>query len=178
MAGGSGASANLAADNAVARNASQSRDGVMSSFGKNEQALQTARGDTEKDFIELMKSISDSRRTQEQALRAGVIGQEQGLDATLGEIAAARQNLISGSGGTAAAQPYRDSFNQKQTALDALPEQFRNIASRDVSVSKPQLSDYLVDRQALNASAQTGGQEQYSPYKSFLEKNREEEQRI
>ena len=177
MAGGSGASANLAADNAVAREASSSRDGVMSSFGENAMALDKAQGRTKDDYEDLLKEIADSRKTQEQSLRGGIFDQRQNLDATMADIDLERTRLRGGDP-LAAMQPYNDRFNTNQKALQALPEQYRNIASRDVSVESPKLADYLVDRQALNASKQNGGQEQYSPYKAFLDRNREEEQRI
>jgi len=177
MAGGSGASANLAGSNAVARQASQQRDGVMGSFGKNERNLDLAVGDTKTDFEKLLEEIKASRRTQEESLRAGVGAQEQGINQTLAEIAAERARVMGGDQ-LSAAQPYQDRYLGIQNQLDALPGQFRNEASRAVKATAPKLSDYLVDRQALNASKQNGGQEQYSPYKAFLDRNREEEQRI
>ena len=174
MAGGSGASANLAGSNAVARQASQQRDGVMGSYGKNEQALQTARDDTQTDFEKLLAEIKRSRNTQEQALRGGIIDQRNNFNSTMADIDLERTSLRGGDP-LAAMQPYTDRFNTNQAELQALPEKYRNIASRDVSVSKPALADYLVDKQALNASNQNGGQQQYSPYKAFLDKNKEEE---
>ena len=174
MAGGSGGSAQLAANNAVARTASGERTGVMGSFGKNEQALQTARDDTQTDFEKLLEEIKASRNTQEQALRGGIIDQRDNFNNTMADIDLERTSLRGGDP-LAAMQPYTDRFNTNQAELQALPEKYRNIASRDVSVSKPALADYLVDKQALNASNQNGGQQQYSPYKAFLDKNKEEE---
>jgi len=176
MAAGSGASANLAANNAVARSASQERGGVLGKFGENSRSLDIAEGDTETDFERLLEEIKASRRDQEESLRAGIGTQKQGINQSLAEIAAERAR-VTGGNQLSAAQPYQDRYLGVQDKLDALPDKFRNQAGRDVEVNAPKLSDYLVDRQAINASEATG-QTQYSPYAAFLNRNREEEQRV
>lgn len=175
MASGSGSSAyQFAAPQAVARQASQQRGNVLSNFGKNERDLDTAVNDTNVDFQSVLENIAQQRREKEESLRAGILQQEQGLQGSLSDIASERAGLLGGNALSATA-PYRDRYMGIQNELDALPSRFANaITPRELKVSTPKLSDYLVDRQALNASNQTG-EKQYSPYKAFIQKDEEEQ---
>lgn len=175
MASGSGSSAyQFAAPQAVARQASQQRSNVLGSFGQNERNLDTAISDTNVDFQSVLDNIAQQRREKEESLRAGVLQQEQGLQSSLSDIASERAGLMGGNALSATA-PYRDRFMGIQNELDALPSRFANsISARELNVATPKLSDYLVDKQAINATNQTG-QSQYSPYKAFLQKKDEEQ---
>lgn len=174
MASGSGSSAyQITAPNAVARQASQQRNSVMSNYGQNERDIDTAVGDTKVDFTNLLQEIANQRRQREEELRAGVYGQQQGINQSLAEIASERARLQGGNS-LSAMRPYQDRYLGLQTQIDQLPTQFRtDITSRDLNVKTPNLRDYMVDRQAINANRQ--GQSQYSPYSQFLRKDEEEQ---
>ncbi len=174
MAAGSGASANLAANSAVARQASQQRNNVMSGYAANERDLSTAENDTNVDFESLLQDIANQRRQKEEEFRAGLAQQEQGIVQSQGEIAAERARLQGGNA-LSAMRPFQDRFFGLQNNIDQLPSQFAtNVTPRDLNVRTPQLRDYLVDRQAVNATRQSG-QAQYSPYSAFLNRRDEEE---
>ena len=174
MASGSGSSAyRQAAPNAVARQASQQRGSVMSRFGENDRNIDIAQGDTQTDFQKILEEIAQKRRESEESLRSGVGIQEQGITQSLAEIAAAKAGLLGGSQ-LDAMKPYQDRYAGIQGELDALPSRFMsNYTPRALNTSAPKLSDYLVDRQAINSSRATG-QTQYSPYAAFLNKDEEE----
>jgi hypothetical protein len=178
MASGANSSAyKFAAPNAVARQASQGRNKVMDSFGRNELGLDKAVEDTNVDFQSLLGEIAKQRREKEEALRSGVATQEQGVQNSLAEIAAERARLQGGNA-LSAMRPYQDRFNSLQDTIDQLPSRFAsNITPRELSVAQPKLSDYLVDRQAINAS-EASGQSQYSPYSAFLKSKDDEEQQL
>jgi hypothetical protein len=173
MASGSGSSAyQLAAPNAVARQASQQRSNVMTNYGQNERDLNTAVDDTNVDFESLLNEILQQRRDREEELRAGVTTQQQGIYQGMGDIAAERARLRGGDP-MSASRPYETRYTQLQDSLDALPGKYRNaVSARDLNVKTPSLRDYMVDRQAINANRQ-GGQSQYSPYLNFLKKDEE-----
>lgn len=173
MAAGSGASANLAANSAVARQASQQRNNVMSGYAANDRDLSTAENDTNVDFESLLQDIANQRKQKEEEFRAGLAQQEQGIVQSQGEIAAERARLQGGNT-LSAMKPYQDRYFGLQTNIDQLPAQFAtNVSARDLNVKTPQLRDYLVDRQAVNATRQSG-QQQYSPYSAFLQRKEED----
>lgn len=178
IASGSGSSAyRYAAPNAVARDASRKRGDVMSTFGRNDRDLTTAEGDAELDYKDVLDSIAQQRRAKEQDLRSGIYGQEQSIQEMLANIAAERARLTGGGYGAArvAQQPYRDRYFQLQDQLDALPGQFTNaVSARDLNVRTPELSDFTVDRTALNANREMGSSDS-SPYAQLLKKMRQQD---
>jgi hypothetical protein len=177
MAGGTGGSAyKLAAPMAVARDASAKRGDVMTNFGQNERDLDQAVGDTSTDFGLIMKDIADRRKREEESLRAGIFGQEQGINSSLAEIAAERARLQGGNA-LSAMRPYETRYNEIQGQLTQLPNQFAVQPARDLQVKTPSLRDYLVDRTAINANRQ-GGQSTYSPYAQFLKPKDDEELQV
>jgi hypothetical protein len=177
MASGSGSSAyQFAAPNAVARDASKKRSSVMNNYGTNERNLDLAVGDTEVDYGNLLNEITNKRRTEEESLRAGVLGQEQQITNSLGEIASERARLQGGNT-LNAMRPYQDRYLGIQNEIGALPNKFAVTNPREVKVTQPKLSDYLVDKTAINASNQSG-QTQYSPYLAFLNRQRDDEEQL
>lgn len=177
MASGSGSSAyRFAAPNAIARDASKKRSSVMNSYGQNERNLDLAVDDTDVDYGNLLNEITNKRRTEEESLRAGILGQEQGIQQSLGEIAGERARLRGGNV-LNASRPFQDRYLGIQNEIGALPNRFAVSNPREVKVTQPQLSDYLVDRTALNATQQSG-QKQYSPYSAFLNKQRDDEEQL
>ncbi len=176
IASGSGSSAyKLTAPGAIARKASGERSNVLNSYGMNEMDLDTAVKDTGVDFASLLQELSQKKADTEESFMSGIIGQRQGLTGQIGQLQGDRARLTGGDP-SAAAKPYRDQYLGYQNQLDALPGQYNNnVTGRDLKVSTPELRDYTVDRQAVNASR--GSQQQYSPYSKFL-LNRDDEEEL
>ena len=180
MASGSSSSAfQDAAPNAVARQASGQRDGALSSFGRNSEALSTAETRAKQDFDALLENLAAQRRQKESDLRGSVLNQKNDIQAKLADIAANRAQVL--GGGTsqilAARAPYQNAINANQNALDGLFAQFRSPTYdiKPVDVKPVDLAKYIVDRAALNTNAQTGTQSAYSPYNYFLNKDKQDQ---
>lgn len=171
--GAGGGSAFDMADQAVARDASKNRSGVMESYGQNFRALERGEEDTKSAFDRLMEDLGRQKSSKEESLRAGVAEQRQGINNYLAQIAADMARLRGGDQ-RAAADPYRNAYMGLQNTIDALPGQFRNAVDyRAPEAQKVSLSDYLVDRASINQN-KTAGQAQYSPYQQFLQRDEEE----
>lgn len=171
--GAGGGSAFQMGDQAVARDASKNRAGVLNSYGENDRSLAVSEKRTNEDYSSLLDEILADRRNKEQQLKAGVYGQRQNINESLGQISADRARLMGGSQLQAAA-PYRNNYLQLQSQVDALPSQYRTaVDARALNVQTPTLRDYVVDRAAINQSKQSG-QQQYSPYSAFLKKSQDE----
>lgn len=174
LAGGTGGSAyKIAAPMAVARDASAKRGEVMSSFGRNERDIDTARSDTSADFSLVLKDIADRRKREEENLRSGIFEQEQGINNSLAQIAAERAKLTGGNA-LSAMRPFEARYSELQGELSQLPSRFAVAPARDLKVATPSLRDYLVDRTAINANRE-GEQSTYSPYEQFIRIDEEEE---
>lgn len=174
MASGSDSSAyNIAAPNAVARQASGERGEVLSDHAENDRNIALAEKRATEDFASLLEDLSRQRGQREQELRSGVLEQEQGINRNLADVAAekARAQGLGYGAAMAMQQPYAAAVNERQGQLDSLFERFRSptLTARPVEVQTPQLRDYMVDRAGINATAQ-GGQQQYTPYSNFLRK--------
>jgi len=177
MASGSDSSAfNITAPGAVAREASGNRTDVLGSYGKNERNLGLAEKRAETDFESLLAELASQRRTSESGLRAGILEQQNSIDAGLAD--ASRQRAVAMGGGyneaRAASRPFQDGISARESQLDQLFSRFRTPYNvKEVNVKTPQLSDYLVDRTAINSNRQAGTQDPTAPYGNQL---REEEQ--
>lgn len=181
MASGSGSSAyQLAAPNAVAREASKNRTGVQESYGKNFRDLDTGETRVKQDFASLLDSLGRQRASRESDFRSGILDKKNQIDGSLAEIARQRALLLGGGYDQvkSAMAPYASAIDTRQSELDGLFNRFRTpFEVKPVDVSTPNLRDYTVDRAAINAN-QTQGVEPYSPYSQFLKKNTEEEQYV
>jgi hypothetical protein len=172
LASGS-SSSQLVASNAVARQASQQRNSVMSNYGQNERDLDTAVSDNEVDFAGILQGIVNDRKSKEQEFLQGLTTGEQGIVNSKAEIAAEMDRLRGGSG-LSAMRPYQDRYMQLQNENDRLQREFTpTFTPRAGTVKTPNLRDYLVDRQSINANKQ-GNASVYSPYAQFLQKKEEE----
>lgn len=177
MASGADSSAyQIAAPGAVARQASGERTDVLGSYGQNERNLATAEGRAKTDFEQLLNDLSAQRRTAESGLRSGILQQQNQVDASLADAARQRSSALGGgySAARSASAPYQQGIADRNTQIDALFNQFRNPYSiNEVKVDTPQLSNYLVDRAAVNANQQSGRQDPTAPYGPQL-KNEDE----
>jgi hypothetical protein len=179
MASGSGSSAyQFAAPNAVARQASQQRTGVLGDYAENDRNITLSEDRAKLDFSSLLDDLERQRRAKESELRAGVAAREQGINTDLANVAGERAKLIGGGYGAVriAQQPYQNAINSRQSEIDSLFERFRSpmLTPQAVNVQTPELRNYLVDRSAINANAQAGSPETYSPYSQFLRKRADE----
>lgn len=173
--GAGGGSAFQMGDQAVARDASKNREGVLNSYGENFMQLGTSEKRADEDYASLLEEIAADRRAKEQSLKGGILGQRQGIQESLGQIAGDRANLQGGNPISASA-PYRNNYLSLQGQVDQLPQQYRTqVDARALNVQTPTLKDYVVDRAAINQQKQSG-QQQYSPYSQFLNRNKDEDQ--
>lgn len=179
MASGSGSSAyQLAAPNAVAREASKNRTGVVENYGKNFRDLDTGETRVKQDFASLLENLGRQRASRESDFRAGILDKKNQIDGSLAEVARQRALLLGGGYDQvrSAMAPYAGAIDSRQSELDGLFNRFRQpFDVKPVDVSTPNLRDYTVDRAAINAN-NAGGAENYSPYAQFLKKGNEEEE--
>lgn len=178
LASGSGSSAfQFAAPNAVAREATRQRQGVLNDSGTDFRNLDTAEGRAKVDFDSVLQNLSNQRKSKEQELREGILGQKQQIDTQLGDIASQRSAFQGGGVGAqvAAAQPFADSYDSRQNEINALFNQFRpQITAQAVNPQQVSLSNYTTDPAAVNANQQYGTDE-YSPYAQLLRRQREQQ---
>lgn len=177
MKSGTGSSAyQLAAPNAVARDASAKRRGVTETAGENFRNIDTARTNTNLDFENILSDLLQQRRDKERELKSGIQGQRDSINQSLAELAAQRAELGGADyrGILAAQDPYLNKINQGQTYLNQLFEQYKqpNISARDVAVTTPNLADFAVDPATISSNTSGGGE--YSPYAQFIARQREE----
>jgi len=128
MASGSGSSAyQLAAPNAVARDASKNRSNVLEGYGANARDLSTAEKRATEDFDMMLQDLAQQRRDKEAALRSGVMENQNAVEEQLANIAAEKAKLLGGGYGSAriAQQPLRDSINARTAQIDELFNQFK-----------------------------------------------------
>lgn len=182
LASGSGSSAyQLAAPNAVAREASGKRNGVLSNYATNDRNIATSEKRATEDFGSLLDDLARQRSDKERELRTGVLQSEQDLNAKLGDNAAQRAAALGGdtSAIQAAQSPYDAAIADRRSQIDSLFERFRTptFAPKPVTVQAPNLRDYMVDRSQINANNQSGAsqQQQYNPYSYPLRKNLEDQ---
>lgn len=177
LASGSGSSAyQLAAPNAVGRQASQQRTGVLETFGRNFRDLDTAEGDAKVKFENLLRDIKADRDQRELDLRNSIADKKNSISGSLANIAGERAR-INGGGYNAirtAQQPFQDEINARNAEIDGLFSRFNpTISYAPVQVQQPELSQYTVDRAAINAN-KTMGADSYSPYSQYLKKRNDE----
>lgn len=177
LASGSGSSAfQFAAPNAVARQASQQRQGVQGDFATNFRNLDVAENRAKVDFEDLIADLLNQRNQREYELRSGIEGQKQGIFGQLGDIASQRAALQGGgyAAQVAAARPYQDQYNQSQSAIEALFGRFQpQVQAKAVNPQQVDLKQYQVDRAAVNTNNQQGT-DAYSPYAQFLKRQRQQ----
>lgn len=177
MASGSNSSAyQLAAPNAVARDATKNRTGVLENYGQNFRDLGTAEDRAKSEYDSLLQDLEAQRKTRESDFRASILGQQNNISNSLAEVA--RQEALLRGGGynqvKSAMAPYVGEIDSRQAQIDNLFNQFRTPFSvKAVDVKAPTLRDYTVDRAAISANG-TQGESQYSPYLQFLKKQDEQ----
>lgn len=176
LASGGGSAFDLAGQ-AVAREATKNRAGVLENYAGNVRGLDRAEEDARDQFQRLLQDLQEQKRTREESLRTGVAQQKQTIQGQLGQLMADRARLVGGDQ-MSAAEPFRQSYLSLQDKIDRLPDQFRTkVDYNKASLQTPTLKDYMVDRSTIGGQA-PGRQQQYSPYANFLQRDNEEEQRL
>ena len=166
MASGSGSSAyQLAAPDAVARKASGERTNVMENFGQNFMNLDTARKDSESDFDRYLRDLDIQRNDRSRDLEGGIESQRGSLLQQLAEVQGKRAQGGGYEAIRAAQAPSLQAAQASRQAGQGLFDKFRTPQNsvRAVDVKTPSLSNYIVDRAAVNANRGSSNLA-YSPY--------------
>jgi hypothetical protein len=175
LAGAAGSSAMGDITRGVAGEASRNRSNVLQDYAGNMGQLDQARKYSDDDYNALLGDLGRQRNTAKENFQRGILGQRQGLQSTIDEIAAKRAALMGGDA-TAALRQGQERYLGFEDQINALPNQFNNtIKARDVAAKPISLKDYMVDRQAINANNSMGN-DQYSPYGQFMKKQQDEEE--
>lgn len=176
-ASGIGSSAyQILAPDAVAKEATEQRGGVMSNFGQNFRDLDIRENRAKSEFEQLLEDLAAQRQSREQGLRGDILAQKQQYNESLAEIARQRAQLKGGGYGDVreAMNPYRQRILRAQDAIDALPGKYAtNYNVNPIDTSTPSLRDYIVDRANISANqaAGTGA----DPYAYFRQRRDEDE---
>jgi hypothetical protein len=160
----------LAAPSAVAREGSTQRTGVQDSYGTNFRNLDLAESRTKDDYSNLMKDLLSQKNQRESDFRQGILGQENQIDQSLGQVASQRAQALGGSGADvrAALAPYSGAIAGRQSAIDNLFNQFRtpfNVAP--VTAQTPQLQDYTTQHTQIAANSPASSAD---PFSTLLKK--------
>jgi hypothetical protein len=178
LSGGSDSSAyQITAPGAVARDASANRTGVLEDFGTNSRNLDTAQKRAETDFESLLRDLSEQRRTSERGLRAGIFDQQNQIDANIADALRQKSGIQGGGYKEAkiASSPYVAGIESRNSQIDNLFNQFRNpYTIKGVDVQKPNLLNYLTDREAIQTNEQNNTEDPYAPYSPTITKQDEE----
>lgn len=179
LAGGSDSSAyQLAAPQAVARQASTQRNGVLNDFSENEQSITTAKDRASEDFQTLLDNLAEQRKQKESSLRGGVLQNEQSINKSLAEIAA-QKAAASGTGyaGSMAAQaPYSAAISSNQGAIDELFNKFRTptFDVKPISAEAAPLKDYTVNSAEIGTPS-SQAQDPSATFSNYLRKLQQEQ---
>lgn len=179
LAGAAGGSAyNIAAPNAVAREASGERTGVLEDYGMNFRNLDIAEQDAKSEYEKLLDELAGQRNARERSLRQGINEQRIDINEALGRIA--KERALAQGGGydqvKAAMSPYEQAIRGRESAIDNLFNKYgqKSYDVRKVNPQEVSLRDYMVDRAAIQANEQTGEQNPYAPYGNQLRGDDEE----
>lgn len=177
MASGSDSSAyQFAAPRAVARQATESRSGVMDNFGANFQAIDKARGRRKEDFAALLADLEDQRISRERDFKNDILSKRNAVDTSLSEVARQRALLRGGGYGQvrSAMAPYSDAIAAREGEINSLFDKYKqSFTPKKIATEAPQLRDYTVDRASIGAQQQANG-DPYAYYDQFLKKKNED----
>lgn len=179
LASGSGSSAyQITAPRAVQRQASDQRGDVLQDYSANFKQLDTDKRRSEEDYNSLLGELSKQRTAKEGGTRGDIEAQRNQIRENQSRIAAERARLLGGgySGVRAATAPIQSQIAQGESLIDSIYSKY--AAKYDVKplqVNNTQLRDYAVDKAAVRDNAATGGQNEYAPYKPYVD---EEEDKL
>jgi len=145
---------------AVSKDASGKRQNAIDVYGKNERDINSAEA-------QFKQNLLDEKNSREKSFLQGLLEQKNTLESSLGEKRMNRAALTSDNYDAikAAYAPSQAAIDANNAAMNDLTTKYRTPLA--TTADAPQLSDYTVDKTAINASNQSGEQE-YSPYSAFL----------
>lgn len=178
LAGGSDSSAyQLAAPQAVARQASTQRNGVLNDYSSNEQAIGIAKTRASEDFDTLLSNLAGQRNQKESALRSGVLQNDQDINKQLADVAAQRASAtgVGYAGTLAAQQPYSTAISNSQNSIDSLFNQFRTptFDITPVNTDAAATKDYTVNSGDIGTD-QSQTQDPNSTLSYYLKKQQDQ----
>lgn len=164
LLGANGAGASSAYDTgagyAVGQNASKRYGQTQEQFGRNQRSIDTAWGDTTRNFNEYEQQLAEDKAAKERELEAGLQQTEAGLNDTLANLAIQRGQAQGQNYATArtAADGYRSRINDLLGSIDNLGRQYQNpvLVNRDIKYTPAELAQYQYDQFGAPQS-QAGG---------------------
>lgn len=178
LASGSGSSAyQIAAPRAVQRQASDQRTDVLTDYSANFKALDTDKRRSEEDFNSLLNELNLQRQAKEGGTRGDIEQQRNSIRENLGRVAGQRQQLLGGgyNGVRSAMAPYQSQIAQGESLIDSIYNKYAaKYNVKPLTVNNTQLRDYAVDKAAVRDNAATGGNNEYAPYKPYLDEEEEQ----
>ena len=179
---GTGSSAyQLAAPNAVDRQASLDRTDVLDDFGSNFMALDTAKRRAEEDYTRAGSDIDSQLNSRKGSFLRDIENQRLDADRGLQDIARQRAAYQGKNPAAimAAGATFDAGINNRKAAINGLFDKYNTAYNvTPVQVQNPNLRDYVVDRTAINAGNAAGTPaDSTSPYAQFLKQNQDDEEK-
>lgn len=177
LASGSGSSAyQITAPRAVQRDASGKRADVLQDYSANFKQLDTDKRRSEEDYNSLLRELDAQRRSKEGGTRSEIENQRNAIRENLGRVAGQRAQLVGGgyNGVRSAMAPYESQIAQGESLIDSIYNKYATKYNvKPLQVNNTQLRDYAIDKTAVRDNQATGNQNQYAPYKPFVEDEEE-----
>jgi len=187
-AGGSGSSAyQIAAPDAVARQANLQSQDINNNFGQNMTALTTAKQRQDQNHTLDMANLADTLTKNQNNLRTGIENEKQTINGELADFAAQRAAYAGGgvAGANAAAKPFTDQAAVAGTAIKGIADGYTSPFATFTphTVAAPTLRDYVTGQQSVSAdpNATSNGAAPattptYNPLASWLKQNQDQNQ--
>jgi len=165
MSGSAGQSANMVANSAVARQASQDRASQLENSATNERNITNSRDS-------FLQDLLNKRKEREQSINTDYLTNEQDLTGKIADVAGQRAQVNGGNYAAvkAARAPYQATIDDRQNQLDGLFSKYATPFNAEAKLAD--LGQFNVDQTAINANKQFG-QMDGSPYAAFLAKKRQ-----
>lgn len=179
IAGAANSSAALyAAPNAIAKDASGKRTGVVENYANNYFDLKKADEDNAEDFTKYLGELENQKRAQLRDFEQGITEQQANVQNQKATLAGERARLLGGgyNGVRTAQQPYMDEYNRLSNSVTGLFDKYKApvYQQRELTRANPTLRDYLVEKTAIKTDP-AGNQDPYAPYSTLLKQDDEEQ---
>ena len=168
LLGNSSSAAEYAAPLAVARQGNQQQGAIQTTFGRNLQNIDIADEDRKRQFGQSQEDLNNQVTQQRNALNAGLLQTEAGLNETLSGIALQRAQAQGQNYAQARGQltPYNDRVSSLLSQIDQLGAN-PSIAAKNVSFTAPTLDQY--NTSGINVAQGQGPQQaQAGQYANLL----------
>lgn len=139
----------------VSRAATTRRTGVVDTAGKNAQSIASARDDAEYQYGQNAQELENQKKANEQSFIEQIYGKQNDLQSQMKDLQIKRQ-MATGQGyaqARSAGDAAQASINERQAALASLFGQYKpTFTARAMSTKSPELSQFTVDKAAINSS--------------------------